>query len=124
MAKTFVLLVEDDRPVRETLRDALEMEGYEVRSVENGRQALQALAERRPDVIVLDLMMPTMDGWQFRRVQRQMARDVPILVISAAPDPRLDDLRPDAFLSKPFDLDMLLIVLRDILRAKGRELAS
>ena len=124
MAKTFVLLVEDDRPVRETLRDALEMEGYEVRSVENGRQALQALAERRPDVIVLDLMMPTMDGWQFRRVQRQMARDVPILVISAAPDPRLDDLRADAFLSKPFDLDMLLIVLRDILRAKGRELAS
>ena len=91
---------------------------------ENGRQALHALAERRPDIIVLDLMMPAMDGWEFRRLQREIHHDIPVLVISATSDPRLSELSADAFLTKPFDLDTFFVVLRGLLRRNGGELAS
>lgn len=124
MAKTYVLVVEDDPPVRDALVEALELDGYEVEAVDGGRQALQALTERCPDAIVLDLMMPTMNGWEFRRLQRQIHRDVPILVVSATLNPDLDDLRPDAFLTKPFDLDHFLVVLRGLLHRTGGAIAS
>src|SRR5919202_3448487 len=114
MAKTLVLLVEDDRPVRETLVDALELDGYEVAAVSDGREALQAVAQQRPDVIVLDLMMPTMDGWEFRRLQREIHGDIPVVVISATTDPRLDELHAEAFLTKPFDLEDFLVAVRRV----------
>jgi two-component system response regulator MprA len=119
-----VLLIEDDRAVRDTLADALELDDYHVVRAENGRQALQALSERRPDVIVLDLMMPSMDGWEFRRLQREIHKDIPVLVISATSTPRLDELRPDAYLTKPFDLETFLAVVRGLLRHDGGEMAS
>jgi CheY-like chemotaxis protein len=124
MTKTSVLLVDDDQPVRETLAEALALDGYDVTSVENGQRALHVLAKARPDVIVLDLMMPAMDGWEFRRLQREIHGDIPVIAISAASDPRLDELRPDAYLMKPFDLDTFLLVLRGVLRRNGTELAS
>lgn|SRR2546425_7069684 len=124
MAKTLVLVVEDDRPVRETLVEALELEGYSVQAVENGRRALQVMAKRRPDAIILDLMMPTMDGWEFRRLQREVHGEIPVLVVSATANPRLDDLHADAFLMKPFDLEQFLVVLHGIVRRKGGAIAS
>ena len=124
MAKTCVLLIEDDHAVRQTLAEALELDDYDVVTAENGRQALHALAERRPDIIVLDLMMPAMDGWEFRRLQREIHHDIPVLVISATSDPRLSELSADAFLTKPFDLDTFFVVLRGLLRRNGGELAS
>src|SRR3989442_11456436 len=84
MAKTLVLVVEDDRPVRETLVEALELEGYSVQAVENGRRALQVMAKRRPDAIILDLMMPTMDGWEFRRLQREGHGEIHCIVFTAS----------------------------------------
>ena len=110
--------------MRDTLADALELDDYDVIKVENGRQALQALAERRPDAIVLDLMMPSMDGWEFRRLQREIHGDIPVLVISAAHEPRLDEIKPNAFLKKPFDLETFLVALRDVVRGDGDEIAS
>lgn len=124
MSKTFVLLIDDDRSVREPLADALELEGYEVRSVENGQQALEALADRRPDAIVLDLVMPSMDGWEFRRLQREFHGDIPLIVTSGSAEPRLDELHPEAYLMKPFELDTFLVVLRAVLRRNGGALIS
>ncbi|TMD61768.1 MAG: response regulator [Chloroflexi bacterium] len=124
MPKTLILIVEDDRPVRETLVEALELDGYSVVAVENGRQALQALGKRRPSAIVLDLMMPTMDGWEFRRLQREIHGEIPVLVVSATANPRLEEMHADAFLMKPFELEEFLVVLRGILRRNGGELAS
>ena len=61
-----ILLVEDDRELRDALAEALEEEGHEVIAVGDGKEALREMRSQRPDVVVLDLMMPVMDGWQFR----------------------------------------------------------
>jgi CheY-like chemotaxis protein len=80
-----LLVVEDDITTRQIVRQALEREGWAVTEAENGRVALARLAEARPDVIVLDLMMPEMDGFEFLgELRRDNAwRDVPVLVLTA-----------------------------------------
>jgi two-component system response regulator MprA len=126
MAETSVLVIEDDRAVRETLVDALVFDGMSAVGAEDGRQALDVLSQRHPEVIVLDLTMPTMDGWEFRRLHRRLyqdGQDVRLIVISATPDPRLDEIGPDAYLKKPFDLDAFLEIVRGLVRQR-RELAS
>ncbi len=80
-----VLLVDDDDVMRRGMRLALEQDGWQVSEAENGRMALARLAETRPDVIVLDLMMPEMDGFEFLVEMRSRAewRDIPVLVVTA-----------------------------------------
>jgi CheY-like chemotaxis protein len=80
-----VLLVDDDDVMRRGMRLALEQDGWQVSEAENGRVALARLAETRPDVIVLDLMMPEMDGFEFLVEMRSRAewRDIPVLVVTA-----------------------------------------
>lgn len=119
----FVLIVEDDRNIRETLFDLLDESGYRVDSVGNAKEALER-AERgpRPDVIVLDLMMPTMDGWQFRVEQRKRPRiaDVPVVVISADVSAKAVAIDADAFVKKPFDFDTLRGVVERLLLSTER----
>jgi CheY-like chemotaxis protein len=106
-----VLIVDDEEDIRETLRFALELEGFKVLRAENGKAALAVLAESSvvPSLILLDLMMPVMDGYEFlERMHADSAfRDIPIVVISAfnQRDP-LQHAR--AFLRKPLGLDALL----------------
>ncbi len=80
-----VLVVDDDDTMRRGMRLALEQDGWQVSEAENGRVALARLAETRPDVIVLDLMMPEMDGFEFLVEMRSRAewRDIPVLVVTA-----------------------------------------
>lgn len=80
-----VLVVEDDPPTRELLRRLLESDGWTVAEAENGRAGLESLASRPPGLILLDLMMPVMDGWQFARELRahEAWRDIPVVVITA-----------------------------------------
>src|SRR5919206_1695644 len=80
-----VLVVEDDFAIRETLRELLEDEGYRVAWAANGKEALARLHERAPRVILLDLMMPVMDGWEFRVAQQRdpALASIPVVVISA-----------------------------------------
>jgi CheY-like chemotaxis protein len=80
-----VLLVDDDDMMRRGMRLALEKDGWEVNEAENGRVALARLAETRPDIIMLDLMMPEMDGFEFLVEMRSRAewRDIPVLVVTA-----------------------------------------
>jgi CheY-like chemotaxis protein len=114
-----VLLVEDEPQVRATIAEALSLEGYAVTEAANGAEALTLLRDVKPDVIVLDLWMPIMDGWEFRKVQVAAHPGIPIIVLSALDlsSERLRELHPDALISKPFDIEDLYAA---VTRALGR----
>jgi CheY-like chemotaxis protein len=110
-----ILLVEDDIALRDALAELLREEGYRVDCASNGSDALRHLAaDAPPSVILLDLSMPVMNGWEFRNVQRHDPRyaGIPTIVLSAThgsdDDARFADLAADAFLAKPFDADRLI----------------
>ncbi len=103
-----VLIVEDDPGIRETLAQVLEIEGYEVGAASDGRKALTAARREHPDVILLDLMMPVMDGWQFRAEQKldPAIRDIPVVVVSALG--WRADIDAVAFIAKPFRIEQVI----------------
>lgn len=113
MPRQRVLVVEDDRSVGQVVVDVLVDEDYEVRWAMDGRAALAVLAKWRPDVIVLDLTMPVMDGRAFRMAQCHLPEEVarvPVVVLSGLREVRTtaEELGAAAALSKPFDLDDLV----------------
>src|SRR5216683_1405811 len=83
-----ILVVEDDAAIRGLVSDVLRDDGYDVREATNGVEALEQLRYERPDLIVLDLMMPVMDGWAFVEEcrRKRVCGDVPIVVTSASHD--------------------------------------
>jgi CheY-like chemotaxis protein len=110
-----VLIVEDDADLREMMAQLLSLEGFKTETAANGRDALRYLElGDTPDVILLDLMMPVMDGWEFRRrqVQDPSIASVPVVVLSALDPARAADLGGTAFLKKPLDFDRLLELVR------------
>jgi two-component system response regulator MprA len=115
-----VLVAEDDRSVRESLVLALSVEGYDVEAVPDGEQALGAVAREVPDVIVLDVMMPVLDGLTVCRRLRTQRCETPILMLTARHEvsDRVSglDAGADDYLPKPFSLDELLARLRALLR--------
>ena len=109
--RPLVLVVDDDPDILDAICDILEVERYRVSRARNGAEALQRVDDERPDVILLDLMMPVMDGVTFAHVlhQRPAVRDIPILVISADGNPqRAASVGARGYLAKPFDIDALL----------------
>ena len=116
-----VLVVDDEPQVRATIREALALEGYDVSEASNGAEALALLPSVSPEVIVLDLWMPVMDGWAFRRAQSVSHADIPVVVISALDlsSDRLQELRADAVIGKPFDLDVLYGAVAEVLAKRG-----
>ena len=111
-----VLVVDDDPDLRALLALAFTDEGYEVRAAPDGRAALEILGDWQPRIIVLDLMMPELDGWGFRNALLGMpeAAEVPLVVLSAVHTNR--ELNgAAAFLPKPFNLEQLLTTVSDIL---------
>lgn len=116
-ARTTILLIEDHGDIREGLQELLRREGYAVEAAGNGREALNMLHQGlRPSIIVTDLMMPVMGGFEFR--QEQMShpkfRDIPLIVYSGVTDPRekAQQLRADAYIAKPIDMDGLIELVR------------
>jgi DNA-binding response OmpR family regulator len=114
------LVVDDDDLIRDALEALLFDEGFDVRVAHHGTEALAVLNGWRPDVILLDLMMPDMDGWTFRARQRarQDVADVPVVVLSGAHESRMraHELGAAAALSKPFHLDDVVATLRRVLQ--------
>jgi CheY-like chemotaxis protein len=110
-----VLIVEDDEDLREMMAQLLTLEGFSSATVANGREALEYLnRSSKPDVILLDLMMPVMDGWEFRRQQKADPdlAPVPVIVLSALDQGRAGNVDAAAFLKKPLDFDRLLDLVR------------
>ena len=119
-----ILVVEDDRRIRDMLRRGLIFEGYEVEACEDGEAALRSARDRLPDAVILDLMLPGMDGLEVCRRLRS-ASSVPILMLTArdaVPDriPGLD-AGADDYMIKPFAFDELLARLRALFRRNQRE---
>lgn len=114
-----VLVVDDDPDILEALSEILEAEGYDVTRARNGQEALERLEQTKPALILLDLMMPVMDGWEFARRMRERyeaARRPPIIVLSA--DRNVSTKAPElgavGFLAKPFELPDLLNMVGNI----------
>lgn len=119
MNSPLVLVVDDDPDILEAICDILEVEHYRVARARNGAEALDRVEEEKPDAILLDLMMPVMDGVTFAQALRERpAGDVPIVVISADGNPqRAASVGARAYLAKPFDIDTLLAHVGAITRA-------
>jgi two-component system, OmpR family, response regulator MprA len=121
-----ILVVDDELPVRDSLRRALVLEGHEVVQAANGREALAAAAEVAPDLIVLDVLMPELDGLEVCRRLRAASDRTPVLMLTARSEveDRVAglDAGADDYLGKPFALDELLARVRALLRrAPGSE---
>ena len=109
-----VLVVDDERDIRTAVAEILADEGYQVLDASDGAEALDKVRAFRPQLILLDLMMPGMNGWEFRALQQgdpdPAVSGVPVIVLSALD--RIGNLEAAGYLQKPFDLDELLSAVK------------
>ncbi|MBV9175045.1 MAG: response regulator [Chloroflexi bacterium] len=115
LSRSYVLVVDDDPAIRGLVAEALRGEGFSVDLAAHGREALDAMRARRPATVVLDLMMPVMDGFTFIENchKEQLCNGVPIVVITAVQEAlrRMEEVPVHACIAKPFDLDDLVRVV-------------
>lgn len=118
-----ILIVDDDARLREFVRVNLEMDGYSVREAASAAEGLAALEEEPPDLILLDVMMPEVDGWEMlRRVRERHGVDaIPVIMFSGKVDDRTgaaaEEHGAQAFIGKPFDPQQLIQSTKQLLRA-------
>jgi two-component system, chemotaxis family, chemotaxis protein CheY len=111
-----VLVVDDDTSIRDLIEMALADSGYAVETAADGAAALEVIGHTRPSMILLDMRMPGMNGWEFARAYRRLpGPHVPIVVLTAARDAgrRAAEISAEAFLGKPFDLNDLLAIVAE-----------
>ncbi|ATB26819.1 response regulator [Melittangium boletus] len=118
-----VLVVDDDPDILEALSEILEAEGFEIRRARNGKEALERLEPDPPRLILLDLMMPVMDGWEFAQRMRQKSSvaHIPIIVLSADRNvgSKASDIGAVGHLAKPFELtDLLKMVHQSLVNSQ------
>ncbi|CAB4674618.1 unannotated protein [freshwater metagenome] len=123
-----ILIADDDRAIRDALERAIGLEGYEVELVNDGVAALEAVARSAPDLLILDVMMPSLDGLGVCRALRNQGNRTPILILTARTEvsDRVSglDAGADDYLPKPFALDELLARMRALLRRTTTESGS
>ncbi len=115
-----ILVVDDDPVIREVVAFNLRIRGYRVYSVSNGFDALEATAELSPDLVVLDVMMPDLDGWEVCKIIKDNDESIKVLMLTAR-DTERDKMigraimRADAYITKPFDIDELLVAVEQLI---------
>lgn len=110
-----ILVVDDDQDLLDLLAFVLSSEGYEVKTASDGRQALDALQPSMPSLILLDMKMPVMNGWEFAaEFHRQYDNGAPIVVVTAAEnaEKRAEEIGASGWISKPFDVITLIDVVQ------------
>ena len=116
MAK--VLIVDDEPDILLMLRMSLEDEGHEVVMAADGQMALERIAEHRPDLVLLDVMMPVLDGWGVLERQRELGDGTAVIVLSAKTEEsdiaRAMDLGAREYVTKPFDLDKVVALVQRV----------
>jgi len=116
-----ILVVDDQTDLRQLTADLLSCNGYDVVQAGHGREAIAKLSEHSPDLVVLDLNMPIMDGWQFRAEQLRLPDGrltaIPVLLLTGEdrPDDQIRTLKAVGFIKKPFDADELLAAIQTAL---------
>ncbi len=120
-AHPVVLVVDDDPDILEALSEILEAEGFQIRRARHGKEALERLEPEPPQLILLDLMMPVMDGWEFAQQLRLRSplQDIPIIVLSADRNvgTKAREIGAVGHLAKPFELNELLNLVQASLPA-------
>lgn len=120
-----ILIIEDELPMRRALEDALRAEGYRVLSAADGESGLQRALEEKPELILLDVMLPRLDGYALCAELRRLANAVPILILTAKGqvEDRVSglDAGADDYLVKPFSTEELLARVRALLRRVHRQ---
>ncbi|MEK3669947.1 response regulator transcription factor [Paenibacillus sp. FSL R10-2771] len=115
-----ILVVEDDKHVRKLMNAVLKREGYDVVTAENGREALEALEVQHIDLIILDIMMPEMDGYEFAEELKEADNRIPILMATAKqlPEDKKKGFRlgTDDYMTKPVDTEEMLLRIQALLR--------
>lgn len=108
-----VLVVDDDRSILATIAEILELEGYPFITAADGAEALRRIAADRPSLVLLDMRMPVLNGWEVATALRERGIMVPIVVMTAAQDARQwsEQIGAAGYLAKPFDLDDLLATI-------------
>jgi len=117
-----VVLAEDNDDFRDLLETVLIRAGYDVDSCRNGQEALELLLEKPADLVLLDLRMPVMDGWQFRTAQRAdpSIADVPVVVMTSETSPQATAIHADGYVQKPFEWHELLHEIEGVFLERGR----
>jgi len=118
-----ILVIEDDDELREAMQETLALRGHEVVGAANGRDALQQMRFARPDLVILDLMLPVMDGWQFRAELKRdpSLAETPVVVISGNDSATAAAVDADLYMTKPIDPRALLHAIEDVLRGRERQ---
>ncbi len=108
-----VLVVDDDQHIREALVEVLELEGFKPLVAENGQRGLELLRAEKPDVVLLDLMMPVMNGWEFRQIQvgDPLVADIPVVVMTAHIG-GADGIDGVSFIKKPMEIEDLVDTIK------------
>ena len=115
-----ILVVDDDKNVRYVMRELLELENYTVFTAENGERALELMLDTHVDLVIVDIMMPKMDGYEFTKELRSFNPELPVLMVSAKqlPEDRKRGFLSgiDDYMSKPLDNEELLLHIKALLR--------